>query len=197
LTAEAASTGVETLLTGGKGILAESVRRRTQVAADAAETGLLILSVSVASAGPPVGAESAFNAVGDAAAEKERRSSESEGKRSEVLALARGEAERIRKEAEAARSERVESSRGARDRFVALAREVASERVAGEADLRREARVRILSKARLVALPSPSKGSGVRVVLPAGRGTTKKLFAPSIIPEDMLPKIAVPEEQKK
>ena len=117
------------------------------------------------SAGPPSGAEEAFNAVSSAASEKERRVSEAEGRRSESLALARAEADRVRSEAESARHERVETARGARTRFAALAKEVAPARTAGLAHLQRETLRKVFSRARLVLLP---KGGGaIRTFLPA------------------------------
>lgn len=164
LTREAAGRGVEELLTTGKAVLAESVRRKAQEAVDAVEGGVRILSVSILSAGPPSGAEEAFNAVASAAAEKERRVNEAEGRRAESLALSRAEADRIRSAAESARRERVEAARAARTRFAALAKEVAPARSAGLAHLRLEALRGVLSRARLILLPA--RGGSIRTFLP-------------------------------
>lgn len=165
LTRAAARLPVEGLLTTGKGLLAEEVRRRAQESADGAGTGLRLLSVSIVAAGPPPGAEEAFNAVASASAEKERRTSEAEGRSSEALALARGEADRIRQDAEGSRRERVEAARGASRSFKALAREVAPARASGLATLHREAVSRILPRARVIVLPPGGKGVALRTFL--------------------------------
>lgn len=217
LTGAAAKLPVEGLLTTGKGLLAEDVRRRAQESADGARTGLRLLSVSIVAAGPPPGAEEAFNAVASAAAEKERRTSEAQGRSSEALALARGEADRIRQDAEGSRRERVETARGAGESFRALSREVAPERAAGLATLHREAVSRILPKARVIVLPPGGKGAALRTFLveeerrvapqPSAAPESGGAAAPSptppgppqpktsIIPEDLLPRALVPQEK--
>ena len=215
LAEEVGGTPVEALLTTGKGPLQEAVRRRVQASLEQAGTGLRVVGVSVVSVGPPPGAEDAFNAVSTASAERERRVSEAEGRRSETMALSRAEAERTAREASSSRLERVEEARGAQARFRALAREIAVAREAGFAGLHRETLTRVLARARLVALPPRGGVEAIRTVLgPAGRqggaaspeaaapgspllpsdgAGTKRFPVPPIVPENLVPKRVPPE----
>lgn len=216
LTEEVGATPVEALLTSGKGPLQEAVRRRAQTALDVAGTGLRIAGVSVLSAGPPPGAEDAFTAVANAASERERRVSEADGRRSETLALSRAEAERLGRQAASSRIERVEGARGASRRFLALAREIAPARAAGLSSLQRDAVARILSRARVVALPARGSVETIRAVLSPPGGRSGEVPAPpaakppvasppegpyafptpSIVPPDLQPRGGSPEADR-
>jgi len=215
LTEEVGGTPVEALLTTGKGPLQEAVRQRVQSSLERAGTGLRIVGVSIVSVSPPPGAEEAFNAVSTAVAERERRVSEAEGRRSETMAMARAEADRARRDAASGRLERVEGARGSSTRFLALAREIGLAREAGIAGLRRETLARLLSRSRLVSLPPRGGVETIRTLLgPAGKpaapvpGETvpsrpeslspgaaalKRFDVSPVVPENLVPRPVQPE----
>jgi membrane protease subunit HflK len=206
LTRRTASEDVESILTGGKAHLQEVVRQDVQEECEKLSIGIRLVGVSIVSAGPPIGAEDAFTTVSSASAEKERRMSEADGRKSESLALARAEADRVRREAESGVRDKVEMARGASERFAALAREVAASREAAFNRLHRETLERVVQSARLIVLPAGKRTVSIRTFLDApgaagepssparagnaggrsGAELSKEMALPPILPEDIL-----------
>lgn len=204
LTRRTATESVESILTDGKVRLQEDVRLDVQKECDRLGLGVRLASVAIVMAGPPVGAEDAFTAVSSASAEREKRVSEADGKRSEALALARAEADRLRREAGSWQREQVETARGAVEKFRALAREVAEERSAALTRLHLETLERVAASARLIVLPPGKKTQTIRTLLGPGAGIggqspppapskgktgeelSREMALPPILPEDIL-----------
>ncbi len=181
LAREISTRSVDEVLTSGKSAIQEAVRSATQAAAERSGTGIVLLQVSLSSVAPPQEAAEAFNAVSDAAAGRERRVSEAQGRSSQALSLARADAEKAIRQAESEKKEVTEAARGAKESFLAIANEVARSPGSSRARLYRESVSKILQRARVIAL-LPGSRIPIRLFLgqlPTGDFSLKSL--PSIL----------------
>ncbi|MGH9441014.1 MAG: SPFH domain-containing protein [Thermoanaerobaculia bacterium] len=171
---------VDEVLTTGKSALQEAVRSAAQAAAEQTRTGIVLLQVSLAAVSPPAEAAGAFNAVSDAAAWRERRVSEAQGKASQALSLARAQAETDVRQAESRNKEITEAARAERQTFLAIADQVARSPAAGRARLYRASLSKVFATARVVVIPATASKSQIQFFLgrfPAGSDDTAKSFS--------------------
>lgn len=115
-----ANAGVDDLLTTGRAVLLERVRKKTQTLLDAYGAGVHVVSLALRGAEPPHAVLAAFQDVQDARSDREKLVNQARGYANEVVPRARGEAETLTSGAVGERNRRVEAARGDSDRFAAV-----------------------------------------------------------------------------
>jgi len=156
---------VDDVITTDRSAIQETVWHGVQAAADRGRLGMTIIGVTLEAVAPPPEAASAFAAVADAASERERKISETEGKAAQSLSFARAQADEERSSAEASATEQIESARSAATSFIALAEEARRARAATEQRLYRKAVERLLHDARVIILPGDGSREHLRLDL--------------------------------
>jgi membrane protease subunit HflK len=162
---EISTLPVDDVLTTGKSAIQETVRSTVQSAAERSRTGILLLQVSLSAVGPPSEASDAFSAVSDAAAGRERRVSEAQGKAAQALSLARAQAETEVRQAQSSGKETTEAARAAEKGFLAIAEVVDRSPEPARARLYRESVSKVLQRARVIVMPPQSTKHQLRIFL--------------------------------
>ncbi|MEJ2682307.1 MAG: FtsH protease activity modulator HflK [Gammaproteobacteria bacterium] len=111
---------MDSVITEGRAVLANDVETRLQSYLDIYNTGLVVLSVTMRDAHPPVAVKEAFDNVISAKEDEERLKNEADAYANSVIPEARGMAARIREEAIAYKTEVEEQAEGATARFTKL-----------------------------------------------------------------------------
>jgi len=127
LTEELGASPVDDVLSVGRTALLERVRSRVQREADGRGLGVVVISAAWRSLDPAPPVIDAFQAVQNAAADRERLQNDARAYSDELASNARGEAQALIERTEAARVQRVETALGDANRFAALAREAAAD----------------------------------------------------------------------
>jgi len=127
LTEELGASPVDDVLSVGRTALLERVRSRVQREADGRGLGVVVISAAWRSLDPAPPVIDAFQAVQNAAADRERLQNDARAYSDELASKARGEAQALIEGTEAARVQRVEAARGDANRFAALAREAGAD----------------------------------------------------------------------
>lgn len=153
------AVGVDDVLTSGRLLLREAVRRETQATLDAWQAGIHVLAVDLEAVEAPPVVVKAFQDVQDARADRERLVSEAETYANTTVPVARGEAEKRLHEARAFDDRRRNLARGDADRFRRLAAEHARAPALLERRLYLETAERVLPRVRRYVLESGGEGS--------------------------------------
>lgn len=162
---EISTMPVDEVLTTGKSAIQEAVRSAVQSTEEQSRTGIILLQVSLSAVGPPSEAADAFNAVSDAAAGRERRVSEAQGKSAEKLSLARAQAETTSRQAQSEARETTEAARAAQQSFLGIANEVARSPESARARLYRESVSKVLQRARVIVMPPQTSKRQIHIFL--------------------------------
>ncbi len=117
---------VDDALSGGRLLLVEKVRSRTQALLDRHGLGLGITSVTLRALDPPPDVAPDFQEVQNARSDRERLINEAQGYANDVLPKARGEAEAEVTAAGGERDSRIARARGDAERFESLRRDAAA-----------------------------------------------------------------------
>ena len=163
VTASLGSLPVDDILTTGRVIFLDQVRRRTQAFLLESGAGIQIVSVSLRSIEPPEAVRAAFKDVQNARSDRERFINEATGYANETLPRSRAEANAVLQKAASDRVRRVESALGDTHRFAALAREGARNPSLLRERVYLETMQRILPRTRLVIVDG--KGEDTRIHL--------------------------------
>lgn len=161
LTQVVAEVGVEELLTSGKAMVQNEVRRQAQARLDHYGVGVTLVAVTLQALDPPAEAGAAFRDVTDARSEAAQKVAQAEGERERSLRLARGEASQLLSAAQAGADSARNRAQGRADRFRQL---VTASRSAGSGALLRTellaGTVRaVVGKARVIVLPPGPRGT--------------------------------------
>ena len=119
------SSEMNSILTEGREVLGDDVKRRLQGYMDDYETGLRITQINIKEAKPPSQVQDAFDDVIKAREDEQRVINESESYRNGIVPEARGIAQRMKEEANGYRERVVAQSEGDAQRFTALLTEYA------------------------------------------------------------------------
>ncbi|WP_111642796.1 FtsH protease activity modulator HflK [Marinimicrobium alkaliphilum] len=111
------STELNQVLSGGRQLISEDVRRRVQTYLDKYESGIAVRDVNIQEGRPPQEVRSAFDDVIRAREDEERFKNEAQAYANRVIPEARGRAQRMLDEAEAYRAEIVARAEGESERF--------------------------------------------------------------------------------
>ncbi len=114
------SSEMNSILTEGREVLGDDVKRRLQGYMDDYETGLRITQINIKEAKPPSQVQDAFDDVIKAREDEQRVINESESYRNGIVPEARGIAQRMKEEANGYRERVVAQSEGDAQRFTAL-----------------------------------------------------------------------------
>ncbi|NNE42598.1 MAG: FtsH protease activity modulator HflK [Gemmatimonadetes bacterium] len=123
LTDAVGTMGVEDVLTSGRALISQEVRRRTQERLDELNMGISISSVNLLSVDPPSQVIDVFRDVSNAAADRERIRNEANGYANSVIPRARGEASWIIERGQADRNSRIARAKGEASRFLSVLEE--------------------------------------------------------------------------
>jgi len=123
LTRFTAGMGVDKVLTVGKIKLQEQVKQATQQLLEKYGLGIQVVAANLQSVDPPQEVIETFNDVSSAKIDRQRLINEAEGKKGEILPLARGWAHRSLEDAKAYALETQNRSQGEAARFSQLLRE--------------------------------------------------------------------------
>jgi membrane protease subunit HflK len=164
LTQVLAGTGVDDVLTTGRAIFADRVRRRAQDVLDGYGAGVHLVSLALRSAEPPLMVIAAFQDVQNARSDREKLINQARGYANETVPRARGEAETMTAAAGAERGRRVEAAKGDAGRFESV-RAAAS----GSADAFRqrvylETLERVMPRVRVYVVEGGAGGTRLRLV---------------------------------
>ena len=163
VTASLGSLPVDDVLTTGRVVLLDQVRRRTQTFLRESGSGIQILSVALRSIEPPEPVRAAFQDVQNARSDRERFVNDATGYANEILPRSRGEADALRQKAASDHNRRVEQALGDAHRFDTLAREAARNPSLLRERIYLETMQRILPRTRLFVIEG--KGSDTRLRL--------------------------------
>jgi membrane protease subunit HflK len=120
-----ARRGVDELLTTGKAGIQEEVRGEAQRLIDGYQLGVLLASVNIESAQPPMEAADAFRDVASARADAARILSEAQGYANDLVPRARGEARQMIESAAGYKQRKIDEATGDASRFTQVAVEYA------------------------------------------------------------------------
>ncbi len=115
-----ARTRVDDLLTLGKHVVLERIKRISQKRLDSLNAGVRIIGVNFSSVAPPPEVSDAFKDVASALEDKERIIKEAYGDQTEAIYRAQGQAEKQVNEAMAYRQGKINRAKGETDRFLAV-----------------------------------------------------------------------------
>ena len=163
VTASLGSLPVDDVLTTGRVVFLDQVRRRTQAFLQASGAGIQIVSVSLRSIEPPEAVRAAFKDVQNARSDRERFINEATGYANETLPRSRAEANAVLEKASSDRTRRIESALGDTHRFQALAREAARNPGLLRERVYLETMQRILPRTRLVILDGKFEDTRIHV----------------------------------
>jgi membrane protease subunit HflK len=119
------SSEMNSILTEGREVLGDDVKRRLQGYMDDYETGLRITQINIKEAKAPSQVQDAFDDVIKAREDEQRSMNQSESYRNGIIPEARGIAQRMKEEANGYRERVVAQAEGDAQRFTALLTEYA------------------------------------------------------------------------
>ncbi len=169
VTASLGSLPVDDVLTTGRVVLLDQVRRRTQNFLQRSGAGIQIVSVALRSIEPPEEVRAAFQDVQNARSDRERFINDATGYANEILPRSGGEANAIEQSAAADSDRRVERALGDTHRFDALRREAARNPGLLRERIYLETMQRILPRARLFVIEGKGADTRLRLFDPAAR----------------------------
>ncbi len=123
LTKIAGSTGIDELLTIGKGRLTTMIMQGTQRLLDQCKTGISVASIGIIAIDPPQKVMGAFKDVSDAKLDREKIINDGQSYANEIIPRARGKAQVVLENARAKREARILEARGATERFLKVLKE--------------------------------------------------------------------------
>jgi len=164
LTEELGASPVDDVLSVGRTALLERVRSRVQREADGRGLGVVVISAAWRSLDPAPPVIDAFQAVQNAAADRERLQNDARAYSDELASKARGEAQALIEGTEAARVQRVEAARGDANRFAALAREAGADPALLRSRLWLETAGRLVPKFTTYVIDGRGGGTKLRLV---------------------------------
>lgn len=175
VTVSLGSLPVDDVLTTGRVVFLDQVRRRTQDFLLRSGSGIQIVSVALRSIDPPEEVRAAFQDVQNARSDRESFINNATGYANQILPRSRGEADAIEQKAASDRNSRVEKALGDAHRFDAVRREAAHDPSLLRERVYLETMQRILPRTRLFVIEG--KGSDTRLRLfdpgaPAASGAT-------------------------
>ncbi|MFB3827376.1 MAG: FtsH protease activity modulator HflK [Bryobacteraceae bacterium] len=118
-----AHRGVDAVLTTEKSAIQEEVREGAQRRLNQYDSGVLLSTVNIETAGPPPEAADAFRDVASARADAARIVNESQGYANDVIPKARGEARQLLESSEAYKQRKINEAAGDAARFTQVAAE--------------------------------------------------------------------------
>jgi membrane protease subunit HflK len=163
LTQVVAATGVDDILTTGRAVFVERVRRRAQEVLDGYGAGVHLVSLALRSAEPPSTVIAAFQDVQNARSDREKVINEARGYANETVPRARGDAETMTAAAAAERGRRVEAAKGDAGRFEAV-RAAAGSAEAFRQRVYLETLERVMPRVRVYVVEGGSGGTRLRLV---------------------------------
>jgi membrane protease subunit HflK len=164
LTETLADTHVDDILTGGRLLVSERVRKRTQELCDRTAVGVRVSGVALVGAEPPRDVVEAFQDVQNAKSDRERLLNEASGYANETLPRARGAALDQAGRADGERTRRVAAARGDAERFGALRQAAASDRASFRQRAYLETLERLLPRTRVFVV---DPAGALRLVQPS------------------------------
>jgi membrane protease subunit HflK len=177
------SLPVDEVLTTGRVVFLDRVRKETQAFLNGSGSGIQILSVALRSVEPPEPVRTAFQDVQNARSDREKLINEATGYANETLPRSRGEAETLAQLALSDRTRRTEQALGDAHRFEALRKEAARDPELLRERVYLETMQRILPRTRLFVIEG--KGSDTRI----------RVFDPSVpVPGTRPPGTELPKE---
>lgn len=164
LTQVLAGAAVDDVLTTGRAVFAEQVRRRAQDILDGYGAGVHLVSLVLRSAEPPPRVIAAFQDVQNARSDREKLINQARGYANETVPRARGEAETMTAAAAAERGRRVESAKGDAGRFESVRAAVAGSADAFRQRVYLETLERVMPRVRVYVVEGGAGGTRLRLV---------------------------------
>jgi membrane protease subunit HflK len=161
------SLPVDEVLTTGRVVFLDRVRKETQAFLNGSGSGIQILSVALRSVEPPEPVRAAFQDVQNARSDREKLINEATGYANETLPRSRGEAETLSQLALSDRNRRTEQALGDTRRFEALRREAARDPDLLRERVYLETMQRILPRTRLFVIEGKGSDTRIRIFDPS------------------------------
>ncbi len=161
------SLPVDDVLTTGRVVLLDRVRKETQAFLNGSGSGIQILSVALRSVEPPEQVRAAFQDVQNARSDREKLINDATGYANETLPRSRGEAETLTQLALADRNRRVEQALGDVHRFEAIRKEAARDPGLLRERVYLETMQRLLPRTRLFVIEGKGSDTRIRVLDPS------------------------------
>jgi modulator of FtsH protease HflK len=160
------SLPVDDVLTTGRVVFLDRVRRETQAFLNGSGSGIQILSVALRSVEPPEPVRAAFQDVQNARSDREKLINDATGYANETLPRSRGEAETLSQLAQSDRTRRIEQALGDAHRFEALRKEAARDQDLLRERVYLETMQRVLPRTRLFVIEGKGSDTRIRVFDP-------------------------------
>jgi len=154
-------TLMDTVLTEGRGILADQTLEKIQTTLDSYVSGIQVTALNLRSAEAPAAVKEAFDDVVKAREDQQRFINESEAYRNGVLPQARGEAVVLTEQARAYQAEVVNAAKGEAARFESLLTEYAKAPEITKERLYIESMESVLSKSSKVMVGTGESGNNL------------------------------------
>jgi len=154
-------TTMDTVLTEGRGILADQTLEKIQTTLDSYVSGIQVTALNLKSAEAPAAVKEAFDDVVKAREDQQRFINESEAYRNGVLPQARGEAVVLTEQARAYKAEVVNAAKGEAARFESLLTEYAKAPEITKERLYIESMEAVLSKSSKVMVGTGESGNNL------------------------------------